>query len=138
MSRPVKCGGGEYEDSAVDEQGEHERHGRVYRGELDGLAFACGVLLELARLDNGRVQVKIVRHDGRANDADGDVEHVLIFEDLRTGDETQKQGRDVRFGKEQFRRETTGDGRNERDDQRFNVTKPLGLQEQDRDHVQRP
>ena len=33
------------------------------------------VLLQLAALHQGRVQVQVVRHYGRADDADGDVQH---------------------------------------------------------------
>ena len=36
--------------------------------------LACGVAI-LARLHDRRVQVEVVRHDGGAEDADGDVEH---------------------------------------------------------------
>ena len=83
MARPVKRRRRENENGAVDEQREHERHGRINRGELDGLAFAAGVLLVFARLHDGGMQIKIMRHDGRADDADADVKHARIFEDLR-------------------------------------------------------
>ena len=55
--------------------------------------FAAGVLLEFARLHDGRMQIKIMRHDGRADDADGDVEHVLIFQDFRAGNEAEQHRR---------------------------------------------
>ena len=50
---------------------------RVDRGELDRLAFAFRRLLEFARLHDGGMQIEIVRHHGRADDADADVEHRL-------------------------------------------------------------
>ena len=57
--------------------------------ELDGLAFAFRRLLEFARLDDGGMQVKIMRHDGRADDADGDVEHVWIVSEFPGWEQTR-------------------------------------------------
>ena len=45
------------------------------RGEADRLALALARVLVLARLHDRRVQVQVVRHHRRAEDADGDVEH---------------------------------------------------------------
>ena len=48
-------------------------------------------LLVLARLHDGGMQVEIVRHHRRAEDADGDVEHVRVREDLAPRDEAAEQ-----------------------------------------------
>ena len=41
--------------------------------------FPAGDALEIARLHDGGMQIEVMRHDGRAQDADADVEHILIF-----------------------------------------------------------
>ena len=49
--------------------------------------LAFGVLLVFPRLHDRRVQVKIVRHHRRAENADGDVKHLRVRHDLRLGNE---------------------------------------------------
>src|SRR4030095_16411688 len=85
VPRPMENRGRQYQDRAVDEQSEHERPAGVDGGELDRLAPALRRLLELARLHDGRVQVKIMRHHGRAKNADADVKHFLICDDAWIG-----------------------------------------------------
>ncbi len=70
VSRPMKGGGREDENGGVDEEGEHEGDAGIDRGELDRLAFSCRRPLEFARLHDGGMQIEIMRHDGRAEDAD--------------------------------------------------------------------
>ena len=77
----------------VDEEREHQRHGRIDGGELDRLAFASRRLLVFARLHDRRMQIKIMRHHRRAEDADGDVEHLLVRDDSRTRDEPDEHRR---------------------------------------------
>ena len=60
---------------------------RIDGGELDRLAFAFRRPLEIARLHDGGVQVEIVRHHGRAEDADAHVEHLLVLENFGARDE---------------------------------------------------
>ena len=43
--------------------------------EPDGAANGGFVLLELPALHQGRVQIEVVRHDRRPDDADGNVDH---------------------------------------------------------------
>ena len=77
----MEDGGGEDEDGGVDEEREHQRDGGVDVGEADGFALAGGGARVVARLDDGGVQVEVVRHDRRAEDADGDVEHFVVGDD---------------------------------------------------------
>ena len=65
----------QHQDGRVDEEGDGQRHGRIDGVEADGAADGRFVLLQLAALHQGRVQVQVVRHHGRADDADGDVQH---------------------------------------------------------------
>src|ERR1044071_2674665 len=48
--------------------------------EAYGLSHRSLVLLQLAALDQGRVQVQVMGHDCCANDADGDVNHSCLVE----------------------------------------------------------
>ena len=57
---------------------------RIDGGKLDRLAFAFRRLLEFARLHDRRMQIEIMRHHRRADDADADVKHLLVRDNLRT------------------------------------------------------
>ena len=61
----------------------------IDRGELDRLAFARRRPLEFARLHDRGMQIEIMRHDGRAEDADRDVEHARIGQNFGPRDETR-------------------------------------------------
>src|SRR6266446_1285472 len=76
------------------------------------------------------MQVEIVRHHRRSQNPDADVEHLLICYDVWSGDKSEKNTTQVRFGEKQLGRETRGDGRNEGDDQGFDITKALCLEEE--------
>ena len=45
-----------------------------------------GSPFEVARLHQRRVQIEVVRHYGRTQDADGDIQHAGIEDDLRRRD----------------------------------------------------
>src|SRR5581483_2887414 len=71
----VEDHGGEHEDGGVDEEGDGQRDGGINGIEADGVADGVIVALQFARLDQGGVEIEIMRHDGGADHADGDVEH---------------------------------------------------------------
>src|SRR4029077_19543584 len=127
--------GCQYQDRAVDEQSEHERRTGIDGGELDCLAPALRRLLELARLHNGRVQVEIMRHHGRAKNADADVKHFLICEDAWIGNKPEEDTGRAGLGKDQFSGETTSDGGDKSDDNSLDITKAFGLQIQHEQHI---
>ena len=124
-------------DGGVDEEREHERHGRIDRGKLDRLRFPRGVLLVFARLHDRRVQVKVMRHDCRAQNADGDIQHLRVLDDFKPGHKPAQDFREVGFGKNDFSHETAADGEDQGDDQRLDVTKAFVLKIHDREHIQR-
>ena len=74
VGRAVKSRCRENEDGGVNQEGEQQRAGGVDGGEFDGFAFAFFGLLDRACLDDARMQIEIVRHDRRAQNADGDVQ----------------------------------------------------------------
>ena len=53
MARPMKNCGGQNQDGGINEQGKHEREGRIDSRKLDRLASAVGRLFEFARLHDG-------------------------------------------------------------------------------------
>ena len=91
VPRAVESRGGHHQDRGVEEQREHQRDRRVEHREADRLAAAAEVVLVLAGLHDRRVQVEVVRHDRRAEDADRDVEHVGVAHDLGARDEARRR-----------------------------------------------
>ncbi len=75
------------QDRGVDEKGQHQRDGRCPPWPLHRIALALvGAFVGPGLHDRG-VQIEIVRHEGGADDADGDVEHGrigAICDDART------------------------------------------------------
>ncbi len=82
MAAVVEGRGCHDQDRGIDEQRQHQRDGRVRRRPFDRLAPARVVALIGARLHDRGVQIEIMRHHGRADDADRDVEHLRIGDDL--------------------------------------------------------
>src|SRR5712691_11670975 len=80
----------QHQNGRVDKQSQAERHGRIDHRELDGLAFVLRLRLESARLHDARVQIQIVRHHRRAQDADGNVKHLAVAQNLQAGEESAR------------------------------------------------
>jgi hypothetical protein len=127
---PWKVAAGHDENGAVDEQREHQRGARIDRGKPDCLALARVRIGVLACLHDGRMQVQVVRHHRRAENADGDVQHVVVAEYFSGGNESGGHCHRVRMRQPQFDRETRRDHQNECHHQRFDVAKSAVLQEQ--------
>ena len=92
----------------------------------------------LARLHDRRVQVEVVRHHRRAEDADRDVEHVGVAQDLGARDEAERRRRPASGRASQS--STANDpaiSDDQRDDQRLDVAEAAVLQEQHDQHVER-
>src|SRR5271170_3820773 len=71
---------GENENGRVDEEGDGESDDGIDGVEADGAADGRFVLLQLAALDEGGVQIEIVRHHGGADDTDRDIQHSNVAE----------------------------------------------------------
>src|SRR5438046_9304798 len=137
VPRPMENRGCQYQDRAVDEQSEHKRGARIEGGELDRLAPALRRLLELARLHDGRVQVKIMGHHSRAKNADADVKHFLICDDAWIGNKPQEDASRAGLGKDQFSGKTTSDGGDKSDHNSLDIAKAFCLQIQHQEHIGR-
>src|SRR5207247_4774704 len=116
-------------------QGEHQGHGGIDGGKFDCLAFAAGGLFVFAGLDDGGMEVKIVRHNGCAEDADADVEHIPVFQDIRAWQKAPGNAGEIRFGPDQFNRKAGADGGDEGDDHSFDVAESFVLEQQHGDDV---
>src|SRR6266498_2700477 len=83
------------------------------------------------------MQVKVVGHDRGAEDADGDIEHGGVFDDFKLRHEAAEHFHEVRPRENDFQKETAADYNNQRNDQRFDVTKAFVLEIHHGQHVQR-
>ena len=133
----VKARGGEDQDRGVDHQREEKRDGGIERGEADRLALLGHGRAIGARLHDRGVEVEIVRHDGRAENAEREIEHVRIGDDLRARHEAAEHARKFRPRENELRHEAEGDDRKQRDDERLDPAKALVLQIEDEEHVER-
>ena len=136
VSAAMENGGGDDQDGGIDEQGQREGEGGIKVGEADRLALAVEGARIVAHLHDRRVEIKIVRHDGRTQDADRYEEHRGIADDgRRRYDEVLEDGKPFRMGEEDLHSEEHGDGADEDDNQRLKIAEALALQQQDREDV---
>src|SRR4030095_3950897 len=82
------------------------------------------------------MQIKIMRHHRRAEDTNADVEHLLIQDNARARDESEGNSDDAWFRENQLDRETRTDGKDERYDERLNVTDTFILKVKHSEHVE--
>ncbi len=133
----MEGGRGDDEDGGVDEEREGERDGGVGEGEAHRLAPPLRVLVVLPRLHDGGVEVEVVRHHRRAEDAHRDVEHLRVLDDPAARQEAARDPRDVGPRLEDLEEEAHARGGDEGDDERLEEPEALVLQEQDDEHVER-
>ena len=65
-------------DKSIDKESEIESDGRVYKIVLDSAEDTDLIFTIATGLDEGRMQVQIVRHHSRAKYADGNIERPII------------------------------------------------------------
>ena len=90
-----------------------------------------------AGLHHAGMQVEIVRHHGRAEDAERDVEHVRVGDDLRGRRKAADHRAPVRIRHRDLHREAHRDDAEQRDDERFDPAEAEILQPQNEEHVER-
>ncbi len=132
----VERRGGNDEDGGVDEQRGAERDGRVEKGELHRLAFAPRRFLVAPRLHDGRMQVQVVRHDGGAQNANAQVEHFAVTQDLAGGQEARRHPRHVGTRNDDLEQEAGTDRGDQHDDERLEHPEAAMLEEEDEHHVE--
>jgi hypothetical protein len=123
------------QDRRVDEESEQQRAGRVNRGERDRLTLARFGLLEGACLDDARVQIEVVRHDGRAEDANGNVERRWVEDDLAGWDQAGEHGREGRMRDQGFVSEAAEDNKDQRGDDDLEIAEVVMLKQQNEEDI---
>ena len=83
------------------------------------------------------MQVEVVRHHRRAEDADGDEQHVGIARDLRVRHQRAQHAAQVGARQRQLDRERTGDAEDEQHHQHLDVAEAVLLQVEHQQHVER-
>ena len=78
----VEGRGGEDQDRGVDQQGEAQRDRGVDRREFQSLALLGQRVAKGESLDDAGMQVEVMRHHRRADDAERQIEHVVIGEEI--------------------------------------------------------
>jgi hypothetical protein len=83
------------------------------------------------------MQIEIMRHHGRSEDAEGEIQHFRVGDDVRRRRKTFDHRRPIRIGKRDLDREAHGDDAEQRHDQRLDPAEAEPLQIEDQEHVQR-
>jgi hypothetical protein len=132
----MEGGGREDEDGGVDGEREHQRDGRVEGGEAQRLAFFGQGFPVGAGLHDAGVQVEVVRHHGRAQDAERQVEHLRVGDDLGGGREALDDRGPVGIGESDLDPEADCDHAKEGDDQGFHIPEAERLEIEDQEDVE--
>ena len=129
---------GEHHDRGVDHERDRQRQHRIDGVELNRLADRRLIRLERARLHQRRVEVQIVRHDGGADDADGDVDHSFLAEaGVQQGASHRAKVRPGLRQNEDLDEVARADRRHQNEDERFDDPHAEALKRQQQQHVQR-
>ena len=82
------------------------------------------------------MEVQVVRHDGRADDADADEKHLPVPQNFHRGHETDRDRAHIGFRQPELDGETHADGGDKREDQRASILREaLVLEPEDDEHV---
>src|SRR6266700_4253537 len=124
----VESGGAKNEDRGIDEKRKAKGEGGIEHCVTHGFTAIADGGTKSPSLDDAGVKIKIVRHDGRAKDANGDVQHFAVAKDFRPGDESDGGFAPKRVSKKDFVSETKSDRSDERDDEGFDQAEASTLQ----------
>src|SRR2546425_1221951 len=136
QSAGVERCGAKNEDRGIDEKRKAKGEGGIEHCVTHGFTAIADGGAKSPRLDDAGVKIKIVRHDGRAKDANGDVKHFAVAKDFPPGDESDGGLAPKRMSKKYFVAETSSDRGNERDDEGFDQAEASTLQREDHENVQ--
>ena len=125
------------QDGGVDERRAQQRKVGVPRREPDRLHAPDVVAPVVARLHDGGVQVQVVRHDRRAQNAEREVEGVGIVDDFPPRHEPAEHAQPVRPRDHDLVEKTARDQHDQPADERLQVAEPPVLQQEDHQHVRR-
>src|SRR5262245_57051556 len=83
------------------------------------------------------MQIKIMRHHGRSQNADRDIEHLSVLDNFESGNKPAQHRGDAGLRENNFHQETAADHDDQSDDQRFNVAEALVLKIENHQNVER-
>lgn len=130
----MKSSGAENENGGVDKKREAEGQSGVKDRVAHGFAAVANRGPEGTGLHDAGMEIEIVGHDGRAENADSDVKHFAIAKDFDAGDETDGGFAPDGAGEKDLVSEASGDSSDEGDDECFDETEAAALEsENDQD-----
>ena len=132
----VEGGRREDQDARVDEEGEEQAHRRIDRCIPDRRAPLLRRVSDFSALHDGGVEVEVVGHDGRAEDADRDEEHLGVPQDLRLRHQRREDGIPLRLGHRERDRKTGADHGHKREDKGLEVAEASLLKHEHKYHVE--
>ena len=124
--------GRDYQDRRIDQKGDIERQRGVEEVVAYGLTLRDHAALDATRLYQRRMQIKIVRHDGRAEDADGDIQTGAI----QTWHQTACHRRPIGRSEDHVERHARTDQQHHAGNDRLELADPVVLQGDDQHHVE--
>lgn len=119
LASGVERGGGEDQDRGVDQQREAKGDGAVDGGVFQRLTLFFDAVAVSAGLHDSGVQVEIVRHQGGPKDAEREVEHLGVAQDLGGGGEAFDHAGPVGIGHGDLERKAERDNAQQGDDEGF-------------------
>ena len=126
---------GKNQDCSVNKECKEQGDGRIGGGISNRNTLARVVAWIVARLHNRGMQVEIVRHNGRPQNADCDVKHSWIDDDFSRWDEATKHFRQVGARCNNFINEAASDYENKSRNDCFDGTPTFALKCENHEHI---
>ena len=133
----IKGGRGHDENGGIDQKREVERQEAVNEIEPHRGPQAFGRPFDGAGLDNGGMEIEIVRHNRGAENTDGDEEHLRVGHNFEPGDEAAHDSAEARPDENDFNQITGPDDADQCDDDDFEKAEAPMLQVKDGQNVER-
>ena len=137
LASGVERGSGKDQDRGIDHQRKGQRNGAVPGGKFQGLPLVRKRVAIVAGLDDGGMQVQVMRHHGGPKDAKGKIQHVGIADDVGCRRKAPDHTAPIRRGQGDLHGETGGDDGEQGDNKGFKPAKALVLQPQYHKNIQR-
>jgi hypothetical protein len=107
----------------------------VDRGKANGFADTDVGSIEPAGLHEGGVQVEVMRHHGRPEDADGQIKHGRVGDDIDAGDQPAGQAAPARLRQEELGGEAEADHGHQGKNDRLDAAVAASLQSEHEQHL---
>lgn len=138
LARRMERRAGQHEDRGIDEHRDDERYPRVDADHrerfLDCVARTAD---DAPRLHDRRMQVEVVRHDGRADDAERQHDRILAIVARHTRGEAMQHGAPIGRHHRDLRDEAERHRTDQPEHDRLDLPEPLALQAEDDHRIER-